>query len=153
MNQRTPIKIATIVVAVLTLIAVVGISLLTFWRLQDPAVLEINHGTKDISLYPFPVRPDSNVAGQVEFMHVNYCKTFSAKGKVVARMVGKKSIIPIPWPVESQQPQCLDTEVPIVIPTYATDDTYYFDFTVTYRINPIKEKEVYLRSETFEVMH
>lgn len=122
--------------------ATLALMLLGWWSLQNPMVLQTNNT-------PFPVRPNTNIPGQIEYMAVDYCKTYHASGTVVARMVGQKSIIRIPWPVESSTPQCLKTEVPIVIPSYATGDTYYFDFTITYKINPLKQKTVYFRSQSF----
>ncbi len=145
-RSRITARTALWITAILIVIVVFLISLFTFWRVQDPAILEVNK-----KAYPFSVRPGTNAPGQSEFLAVDYCKTYKARGTVVARMVGKKSIIRIPWPDETQPPQCLKTEFPIVIPTYAIDDDYYFDFTVTYEVNPIKDKVVYLRSETFNV--
>ena len=118
--------------------------LLTHWALQSSDVLEVRN-------VPFAVRPGTNQAGQVEFMTIDYCKHSAAIGTVLAQMVGTKSVIRIPWPVDNTAAQCLRTEAPIPLPIYAADDTYYFNFTVTYTVNPLKKKMVIFRSQSFTI--
>lgn len=138
---KTVFKILAYIIIIVSIITAL---LLTYWNLQNPTVLDVKNS-------PFPVRPASNSPGDIEFIHVNYCKTFQAKGTVILNMVGEKSIIRLPFSIENSPKQCLNTEVPIVIPVYAVNDTYYFDFKITYRINPIRTKVVELKSQTFKL--
>lgn len=125
-------------------VVIVGAFVILFWILQSPTVLVAKNT-------PFPVRPGTNNPGQVEYVYINYCKVRGAYGSTVVRMVGQKSIIRLPWPPENSAPSCLDTELPIVIPQYATGDTYYFDFAITYRINTVKSTTVDLHSASFTI--
>lgn len=124
--------------------AFIAVVLISYWNVQNPQVLVAKNT-------PFSVRPPVNAAGNTEYVHINYCKNVKAKGVVTLRLVGKKSVIRLPWPVDNSEPQCLDTEIPIVLPTYAIDDTYYFDFSISYKVNPIKITVVNLRSEKFTI--
>lgn len=123
------------------------VAVVTFivWSVQSPDVLTVNNN-------PLPVRPPQNTAGNVEYVHLNYCKKIDVEGTVALRMVGKKSVIRLPFSSRDRSPaQCLNTEIPIVIPTYAVDDTYYFEFDIEYRINPIKTQSVILKSQPFTI--
>lgn len=131
-------------VCLLIIIVIGGVFL--FWAFEDSPVLEVKNA-------PFPVRPPVQYPDLAEVMTVDYCKVFNAKGKVSAKLVGKQSIIEIPFPDEKSEIGCVKSDVPIVVPSYALDDTYYFSFTIRYQLNPIKTKTVHIRSQPFEVHH
>jgi hypothetical protein len=142
--RRLPVKVALWFSYLFLVIAACSGLLFLYWGMQSNRVLEL-HNT------PFAVRPGTNQAGQVEFMHIDYCKKRAITGTVVAQMVGTKSVIRIPWPIDNSAPQCLNTDVPIPLPVYAADDTYYFNFIVTYKINILKKSVMTFRSGTFKI--
>jgi hypothetical protein len=139
-SQKVLFLIGYIVISTSLLVGVVFL----YWSGQNKSVLQTNNT-------PFPVHPNTNTPDMLEIMSVDYCKKSDAIGIVVAKMVGTKSIIRLPWPIESQKKQCLKTDVPILIPSYATDDTYHFEFAITYKINPITTRTETLTSQSFTV--
>lgn len=133
----------SILYGIMCLAVIMGLVFL-FWSVQSSNVLEVKNS-------PFPVRPPVVSNSDAIFVRISYCKHSSAKGAVVARLIGKRSIIRLPWPEDTQAARCFDQEVPIPIPAYATDDVYYFQFDVTYQVNPIKTQTVTMRSQEFTV--
>jgi hypothetical protein len=123
-----------------------------YWSLQSPKVFEVRNDRDDKGMrVGVPIKPGVNKAGEFEIITVDYCKYQKVHGTVILRMIGKKSIIRIPWPDDSQEPQCRKVDVPIAIPEYAGDDQYYFDFQINYHINPVKEQVVQFRSQDFRI--
>lgn len=137
-------KVINWIAYIVLVAAIVMGAIFVYWSSQNPVVIEAKT--------PFAVRPKDNVAGQVQFLTIDYCKKYKAYGKVTARLVGNKSVIRIPWSNDNSPTQCLKTEIPVVIPAYAIDDTYYIEFEVVYKINPIKESDpVIMRSQPFTI--
>lgn len=131
------------------LYAIVGIavgvaSLFLYWVLQSNTVLDVKNS-------PFPIRPPVVSQDDVIWVKANYCKNINVDGAITVRLIGKRSIIRLPYDNESQHVGCVDRELPIPIPEYATDDEYYIQFDVVYQINPIKTQSVTMRSQEFTV--
>jgi hypothetical protein len=123
----------------------VGVAFLfLFWVVQSPNVLDVKNS-------PFPIRPPVVAQDDIIWVKANYCKNSDAKGELVVRLIGKRSIIRLPYGNEAQAAGCVDRELPIPIPEYATDDVYYIQFDVTYQVNPIKTQMVTMRSQEFTV--
>lgn len=119
-------------------------SLFLYWVLQSNTVLDVKNS-------PFPIRPPVVSQDDVIWVKANYCKNVDVTGTIMVRLIGKRSIIRLPYDNESQRAGCVDRELPIPIPAYATDDIYYIQFDVTYQINPIKTQNVTMRSQEFTV--
>jgi hypothetical protein len=131
----------------LAYLVVVGLivtgGMLLYWNTQSTNILQIREN-------PLPVRPVTNTTGLYELVTFDYCKSSNIKGTVNAQLVSPSAIIKLPWPIESQAKGCLKTEAPIALPPYiANDTTYYFMFTVTYKINPLKTTTITFHSQSF----
>lgn len=98
------------------------------------------------------VRPDRVAPDQNVIVTLDYCKKLDTHGTVLVRLVGKESILRIPWPDAEEQPKhCSKQEIPVVIPAFARDDEYYIDFEIESHLNPIKTKTTTIRTDTFHV--
>lgn len=145
MNKRAVSLIFRYIGYVTLVIAFLMATVLSYWNVENPTVLSV-------VTTPFPVRPPQNTAGNIEYVHVNYCKNTNSVGTIILKMVGTKSQIRLSFTDrDTSNAMCVNTEVPVVLPTYAVDDTYYFEFDIVYQINPIKTKAVVLKSEKFTI--
>lgn len=123
----------------------VGVAVLfLFWLIQSPTVLQIKNS-------PFPIRPPVVSQDDIIWVKANYCKLSDVSGELVVRLIGKRSIIRLPYSNDNQKAGCVDRELPIPVPEYATDDVYYIQFDATYQVNPIKTQVVTMRSQEFTV--
>lgn len=119
-------------------------SLFLYWLVQSGSVLDVKNS-------PFPIRPPVVSQDDIIWVKANYCKNANISGAILVRLIGKRSIIRLPYDNENQGIGCVNREVPIPIPEYATDDVYYIQFDITYQINPIKTQMVTMRSQEFTV--
>lgn len=153
-KRKTTEYTVYVVLGIVILILGIGI----FWTVEDPHMLEVHNAKtsaviKDGTVFDgIPLRPDEVKPGGIVFMHLDYCKLKSIDGEVIARLVGQKFISRLTWPNDQTKAGCVNVEVPIPIPEKSDDDTYYVEFKVLYHVNPIKDRDVILRSDTFKVM-
>jgi hypothetical protein len=137
--------------------AAVVLAVNIYWTLEDPRVLEVKNAknTEEIdngTVYSgLPIHPEKLHPGGAVTMHLNYCKLKDSPGKVTARLVGEKFTPQLTWPDDTTKAGCVDQPVVIPIPVTSSDDTYYVEFEVLYKVNPTKDRTVILRSAQFKV--
>lgn len=128
-----------------------------YWALEDPHMLAVKDAKTSESIMDgtvfsgIPIRPQQVTPGGVVFMHLDYCKLKDRDGNVTATLVGQKFTVQLTWPNDTTKSGCLNTDVPIPLPIDANDDTYYIQFEVIYHVNPLKDRDVILRSDSFKV--
>lgn len=137
-------RIVSYIIYLIVVIAIAIGVLFLYWKVQSPVVLDVKNS-------PFPVHPTIVAQEQIVFMSIDYCKKADISGTVTARLVGKRSIIRLPWPDDTQRPNCIKADVPVPVPAYAGDDIYHFEFDAVYKINPIKKQDAHMRSQEFTV--
>lgn len=132
-------------IALLVIMAAIGT--LLYWSFQSTDVLNIKNA-------PFPVRTvrEHPTADGVVILHIDYCKNIKATGRVRTSFVAQSREIFLPVATDTQPPQCLDTEVPVLIPSDLPPGKYRIKFRTEYRINPIKTAIEDFDSVEFEVV-
>jgi hypothetical protein len=145
-----------IVYTALVLVIIISIFAI-YWTVEDAHMLTV-HNAKYSNSFDngtlfgdIPIRPQQVRAGDFVFMHIDYCKLRDIDGKVVVRLVGSKFITRLTWPDDRTKTGCVNTEIPIPIPDNSNDDVYYIEFEVIYQVNPLKNRDVILRSTIFKV--
>lgn len=145
-----------IVYGVILISIVIGL-ISIWWTVEDPHMLDVHNATSSTPeengtvFSGIPLRPGQVKPGELVFMHLDYCKLKNIDGHVIARLVGQKFTLRLTWPDDQTKTGCVNSEAPIPIPDIANDDTYYVEFEVLYHVNPIKDRDVILRSVTFKV--
>lgn len=128
-----------------------------YWLLENPDMLVVHNAktmavTKDGTVFNgIPLRPQEVKPGGIVFIHLDYCKLKDVDGIVIARLVGQKFTTRLTWPNDQTKAGCVNSDVPVPIPDGSSDDTYYVEFEVLYHVNPLKDRDVILRSVTFKV--
>lgn len=125
-----------VVVGALILTAL-SLGILFKWATASEEVLQIKNA-------PFPVRTirEHTTPNGVVIMNVNFCKTSDVKGTVRTSFISSSREIFLPVRPEPGPKQCLETEVPVVIPKDIPADTYKIKFRVTYDLNPLKKNVI-----------
>jgi hypothetical protein len=139
LQRTTRYALYTIVLAAITL----GL-LFIYWLAENPEVIY----TKNI---PMAVRPPTIAPAETEYVKVNFCTTNSTSSELAIKLVGRRSIIELAYRENIVADGCVSKELSIPIPDYADDDVYYFEFTLTTPINPLKEQSIILRSQEFTI--
>ncbi len=127
-------------------LGVVGIGLATvlYWLNAPQDVLKINE--------PITVRPAHAQREGAVVLNFNFCKLTNSQGTVERRLVSDKTET-----ISSKRPDntlwgCHENvEVGVSIPAQAVPDTYHFEYTAEYRVNPFKTIVEEFRSEEFTV--
>lgn len=150
-------KIVEYIVYTVMLASIIAAALAVFWMLEDPHILTVKNAktsepkANGTIFSGIPIRPAKIKPGGIIIMHFDYCKSKDIDGVVTARLVGQKFITRLAWPNDRSKADCVNADFPIPIPDSSNDDTYYIEFEVKYQINPLKDRDVILRSDTFTV--
>jgi hypothetical protein len=145
-----------------TVYAILGAIIITlgigiFWSVEDPTVLTVKGATVSTAkenitiLSDIPIRPSVLKPGGIVFMRLDYCKHKNVNGVVTAKLIGEKFTALLTWPNDETRAGCVNLDLPIPIPDDFNDDTYYVEFETLYHVNPVKDRTVILRSDTFKV--
>lgn len=150
-------RIAEYTVYAVIAVAIIILGTAIFWSIEDPRMLSVKNAKTSESIEDgtvfsgIPVRPSETKPGGIIFMRLDYCKLHDTHGEVTARLVGQKFTNNLTWPDDHTRAGCVDIEIPIPLPTDADDDTYFVEFDVIYQVNPLKTRNVILRSDVFKV--
>lgn len=149
-----------------SLILITVSALILYWGLQpSTGVLEIYND-------PLQVKPEDVPAGGKAIAYVDFCKKGDQEGTVEVNLIGETggAKITVNWPADkldavctrdypqhvecdakAETPTCI--ELPIPIPGQTPSDIYHAVFTVTYKLNPLKQSETVFRTRSFKVVN
>lgn len=131
----------------LGLAAVIIAALIIYWSTQSPTAFTIYNNPFPVMVHSFDPSKDSQ---RIVVLHLNYCKKTRSPGVVVAKLVGPVSIIFLPLPNDpGNPPMCGDADFPLPLSARLSPGTYHFEFTINYRINPLKDQMVSFKSQNF----
>lgn len=126
------IHTAPLLAFIALVLAGAGVLVMLSWAFESENVLEVKNA-------PFPVRIVNDGSNRIIVMHVNYCKNTDIKGKVRVSYVSATEETFLPVADENGPKQCLETDVPIIVPKDLKPDKYKVKFRVTYDLNPLKK--------------
>ncbi len=121
--------------AVALVVVAIALGVFLKWSFESSAPLVVNNS-------PFPARVESDPTGKTGgtiYLTVDFCKNTDKHGQVRWSYLSasREQFVPI---VEEKFPKgCDKREIPVVIPTNLSQDTYIVKFRVTYDLNPIKK--------------
>lgn len=128
--------------ALIVVAACVG--LMIYWLNEPDDVLTIKG--------PVTVQPKHAQKHGAVILKLDFCKNVSVPGVVERRLVSDKTQI-ISAKMEDASPKgCHDNvEIGVGVPEQASPDTYHFEYTATYKVNPLSTVVEEFRSEDFVI--
>lgn len=139
--------LANILVIGMFIAAFAGVAVFAYWTLESRNVSEITNG-------PVPVRPGVINPEDVIIASPRICKYISKQASIERYIVSKSAKIQLPNYPSNLALGCHTYDIPIIIPSFVTDDTYHIEYNVSYTMNPVtKPVLVQWITEDFQVLH
>lgn len=127
-------------------VAAGGILLGLYWYLQNPTPFTLNK-------YPVPIKNEPVYTDGVAKLEFDYCKHIDVRNGIIERsFVSSKTEIDNPDVIDPTSKGCYKLEAVVPVPPQARPDTYYIQYRVTYKINPLKTVTQEFRSQNFKVI-
>lgn len=146
MKEPRKLKLANYAIIALFILVISIGGLFIYWTLSSSEVLVLKN-------LPFPAQTVPATAatdGLIE-LKVDYCKKVNATGIVRISFVSNAREVFLPIAPDKQPAQCLNTNIPIIIPKDLPPDTYHIHFHVVYKVNPLKTTTQDFDSKSFTV--
>lgn len=129
------------------LLAFLTIGLISYWLVFPYDVL-------DVKKLPVPVTRTPTSADGIIVLKFNYCKNMEIEGNLEISMISTSTAILLPPAEERTHAGCRkDFNAPVIIPSQASNGTYFFHYKVTYKVNPLKTIVEEFDTEKFEVIN
>jgi len=125
------------------LLAVIVLSISLFWALTPTNTLEIKNN-------PVPVEKAKVNNGDVQIVDISYCKNSNIKGYVTWQLISSRNVIVLPPYQDMTVEGCnSDLRAPLILPYVVYTDQYYFHWTITYQVNPLRATTTEFNSQKF----
>lgn len=132
-------------ISALTLLsALIGLITTYTWLLYDYQPFVLN--TDPIQLYPSQI-----LSGGLAILVIDYCKNNEVTGFIEIKLIGNASQVELPSSFGRFPKGCGLSDIAVRIPSDTVPGIYYLDYTLTYRMNPIRVVTVHVKTELFEI--
>ena len=138
-------KLTNIIISLTFVVAYLLVGIVIFWETYSYKPLVFNKNPAEI-LTPVVY------AGKSLQYKVDYCKNTSLFAKVSTKFINEISF-QLPPTVGTHTKGCGTDIIQKSIPSDLPSGTYYLQMDYTYQINPIREVNVKLTTETFRVIN